>query len=236
MMEDDLQLIERKLAGELSPPEETTFSQRLSQDAEFAEQYALGQMMIASLRDHHLKQEMQGWSKAAARQQKRRRQYGIAAAAAFLLTATAAVWYVSSLQPTPQALYETYYTVYPADPVLRGEPTVDYNQAMRLYQEERYQEAIPLFEELQANDSTDPWIALFLGNSHLNTGETEAAIRYFGQVAEADDAIVRRYGQWYLALSYLRNGDLSASEEQLRSLSEQPGMFQRKAQIMLEEM
>ena len=236
-MEDDLQLIERKLAGELSPPEETTFSQRLSQDTEFAEQYALGQMMIATLRDHHLKQEMQGWSREVVGQRKRRRrQYGIAAAIALLLTTTAGVWYISSLQPTPQALYETYYTVYPADPVLRGEPTVDYNQAMRLYREEQYREAIPLFEELQANDSADVWIALFLGNSYLNTGKTEAAIRYFSQVAQADDAIVRRYGQWYLALSYLKSENQVAAKEQLQQLSEQPGMFQRKAQMMLEEL
>lgn len=236
-MEHDLQLIERKLAGELSAPEEATFSQRLSQDSQFAEQYALGQVMIDTLRDYQLKEEMQSWARAATRRRKRQRtKYALAAGVALLLVTAAGIGYFTTIQPTPQALYETYYTVYPADPLLRGQPTVDYNQAMNLYREEHYQEAIPLFEELQKSDSTDAWIALFLGNSYLNVNQTGAAIQHFKQVAEADDAIVRRYGQWYLALSYLKTGDQPAAEQLLRQLSAQPGMFQNKAQAMLDKL
>ena len=235
-MENDLQLIERKLAGELSAPEEATFSRRLSQDAEFAEQYALGQMMINTLRDYQLKEEMQSWAQEARRQKQRRRQYALAAGVALFLMTAAGIGYLTTLQPTPQSLYETYYTVYPADPLLRGQPTVSYNQAMNLYREERYREAIPLFEELQKSDSTDAWIALFLGNSYLNVDQTDAAVQYFKQVANADDAIVRRYGQWYLALSYLKTGDQPAAEQLLEQLSTQPGMFQNKAQAMLDKL
>ena len=235
-MEDDLYIIDRKLAGELTPPEEETFAQRLRRDPEFAEQYALGQAMIQSLRDHHLKEEMRGWIRAADRRRRRQRwQYGLAAGLALLLLA-AGGWYLGSTQPTPQSLYETYYTVYPADPVLRGEPTVDYNQAMTLYREGRYREAIPLFEELQRIDDSDVWVALFLGNSHLNVDQTDDALRYFGQVAASDDAIIQQYGRWYLALTHLKRGEQAAAQALLISLNEQPGMFRKKAQALLSEL
>ena len=235
-MEDDLYLIDRKLSGELTPPEEETFAQRLQQDPEFAEQYALSQTMIETLREQHLREEMRSWRwETDRRRQRQRWQYGIAAGLALLLLA-AGGWYLSSTQPTPQSLYETYYTVYPADPVLRGEPTVDYNQAMTLYREGRYQEAIPLFEELQATDGADVWTALFLGNSYLNVDRTEEALRYFMQVADSEDAIIRQYGQWYLAMTYLKREEQEAARDLLQTLSDQPGMFQKKAQALLSEL
>ena len=235
-MEDDLYLIDSKLSGELTPAEEKVFAQRLEQDSEFAEQYALSQLMVETLREQHLREEMRGWRRETNRRRQRQRwQYGVAAGLALLLLAGGG-WYLSSTQPTPQSLYETYYTVYPADPVLRGEPTVDYNQAMTLYREGRYAEAIPLFEALQATDQADIWTALFLGNSYLNVDRTPEAVRYFKQVAASEDAIIQQYGRWYLALTYLKREEQEAARALLQRLSDQPGMFQKKAQALLSEL
>ena len=250
-MKHDLQLIDRKLSHELTETEEQVFVQRLARDEDFARQYAFALAAIEALQEQPLRDEIRSWttqsetispevrpSKAITPfpPKKQLPPHWYAIAATVLLLIGLGVWYLNSQSATPESLYETYYTVYPADPVLRGEPTADYSQAMQYYREGQYAQAIPLFEALYQADSTDEWVALFLGNSYLNTDEPEQATRYFEQVAASEDMIVRQYGQWYLALSYLKSNHLDQARVLLTPLSEKPGIFQKKAQAMLREL
>ncbi len=237
LMEEDLMLIEKKLAGELKPDEEAVFKQRLLHDTDFEQQYRQAQEAIALLQQHQdaqLKQELRtlyGDIKTK-RARSRRRYYGMAAAIGFLLIAGLAFWFY---RHQPQQLFQTYYEVYYANS-FRGEVPQAYEQGMIYYQQNDYQQAIPYLERVSQQAAADPQTVLYLGNSYLNTNETEKAIRQFTQGLSLKDAILRQHAAWYLALSYLKKGEKEPAKKQLHEIIRQQGIYQEKAEELLSEL
>ena len=243
MTEEDYLLIDKKLNNELTSDEARAFEQRYAQDPTFAEEYALQQHLVDTLRSQHarqLKQEMKKLHeevKAERRRHRHRWAYAVAATIALLLVAGAAFFYFRA--PTSEALYSAYYHPYRADPLVRGESdsTFSYDQAVQLYRTGQYPDAIPLLEHLLVVDTTHrDKVLLLLGNSHLNGGGLSSAIAYFQQATTSPNPAIQKFATWYLALSYLKNDNISAARPLLESIASHPGMYQAKAKELLKEL
>ena len=231
----DYELIDKKVEGKLTFEEDLHFAERMRQDSEFAEAYRTQHLAIDALQTHHtqaLRTEVkQMYTRVKARRQQKVRWYYAAAAVILLsMVSLAAYWYL--LSPASEQLYATYYTVYPAQRITRGEDTTSYSVGLRLYSEGQYAEAIPYLEPLAATDSLRDRMHLLLGNAYLQTGQLAEAQRVLSKVAASDDALLRQQGQWYLALSYLKQEDTSQARAILEELSLE-GMYQKEASEVL---
>ena len=241
MTEEQQQLLIKKIDGELTPEGERQFAYYLQQDANFAREYALQQGMIAALQSDHeqqLKQQFQAvYRQVEVRHQRRRTiYYRIAAVISLLLLITCVWFYSSDRAPAAPQLFARYYTPYQAAPLVRSKtPDGPYQRASDLYRDGRYDEAIPLLKDALATDtSRQDKLQLLLGNSYLQTDSVALAITRFQAAASSDNMMMQQFGRWYLALSYLRAGDTEAARTILTRISSEPGMYQSKAQQLLQ--
>ena len=235
MTSTDYELIDKKIAGELTPNERQRFTERMQQDPVFAQAYRTQQAAIEALQAHHtqtLRDEVrQMHARVKARRRRTVRRY-YAAAAVVLLGVLGLATYRYTQPPTAQQLYSTYYTVYPAQRVARGDDTTSYETGVSLYARGQYGDAIPYFRQKLIHDSLPDRTRLLLANCYLQTHQPEAAQRVLRSVATSDDALLRQQGQWYLALSYLKQDDFAQARPVLETLAAQ-GMYQKEAREIL---
>lgn len=231
----DYELIDKKIESELTSEEGKRFDERMAQDSEFADAYHTQQLAIETLQMHHtqtLRTEVkQMYSRSKVRRQQKVRWYYAAAAVVLLsMVSLATYWYL--LPPASEQLYATYYTVYPAQRITRGEDTTSYSVGMRLYDNSEYAAAIPYLQQLATTDSLYDRTHLLLGNAYLQTGQLAKAQEVLSPVAASKDALLRQQGQWYLTLSYLKQNNISQARAILEELSLE-GMYQKEAKEIL---
>ena len=232
-MHDQDDLIEKKLDGTLSAAEMRRFEELLRTDPAFAQAYATQRGMIAALRERYkenLHQQLEiGYQTYQENRRQRQGYYGLAAV---LLVAVLGGWFWLSID---QPLFDRYYQPYEAV-VYRGASSSTANQAVIHYHQEQYVEAIPLLQSLQqTGDNTEYW-TLLLGNVYLQLDSITQAIEQFAQVATSSHHSYSQYGSWYLAMGHLRDKNMTAARETLQHIARQPGLFQHKAQQLLQEL
>jgi hypothetical protein len=243
MTEADYVLIDKKLSEELTLDEERSFKQRYAQSTAFAEEYRLQRQLVDTLRSQHnqqLKNEMKALhEEVKAERGKRRYHWPYAVAATIVLLLMVGTWFYQATYPSSsEDLFAAYYTPYRADPLVRSESesVSIYDRATQLYRTEQYRDVIPLLEHLLATDTTQrDKVLLLLGNSHLKDGMISSAIAYFRQATKSSNPIMQERATWYLALSYLRDENITAARPLLESIASHPGMYQAKAKALLEE-
>ncbi|MGB3849282.1 MAG: hypothetical protein WA958_04895 [Tunicatimonas sp.] len=226
-------LIEKKLDNTLTAEEARRFDDLLRADPAFAQAYATQQGMVTSLREHYredLHRQLEaGYQSYQQTRQWQRRYFGIAAT---LLIGLLGGWFWFS---TDQSLYNQYYHPYEV-PVYRSS-SLPVNQATVYYNQEQYAEAVPLLKSLQQSEDHTAYWSLLLGNAYLQLDSTTQAIDQFERVAaQSSNNNYTQYGRWYLAISYLRDKNITATRETLQPIARQPGLFQQKARQLLEEL
>ena len=233
----DYELIDKKIEGELTFEEGKRFDEQMAQDSEFADAYHTQQLAIETLQMHYtqtLRTEVkQMYTQVKARRQQKVRWYYAAAVILLSMVSLATYWYL--LPPASEQLYATYYTVYPAQRITRGEDTTSYSVGMRLYNNSEYAAAIPYLQQLTTTDSLHDRTHLLLGNAYLQTRQLAKAQEVLSPVAASEDALLRQQGQWYLALSYLKQNNISQARAILEELSLE-GMYQKEAAEILDDL
>jgi tetratricopeptide (TPR) repeat protein len=182
-----------------------------------------------------------------------------AAAAALVLVALLAVWWTSrgpersgpvadapsrdvpapAPTPTPseEALLELAQVAPPAyeETVLRGgEDTL--RQAMRLYREGRYGDAIRGLEAAMARNPQADHVIFFLGASYLLDGQTGPAIDALRIVAERPESPFSEEARFYLAKALIRDRRLEDAKAELEKLASSDGAWATDARDLLERL
>lgn len=231
-MHDQDDLIEKKLDGTLTAEESQHFKVLLRTDPAFAQAYATQRGMITALREHYkedLHQQLEAGYQTYRENRRRQSYYGIAAV---LLLALLGGWFWFG---TDQSLFDRYYQPYEA--VVYRSASSAANEAIIYYNQEQYAETIPLLQSLQQSGDSIAYWTLLLGNAYLQLDSTTQAIDQFTQVAAvSSNNTYTQYGRWYLVMSYLKNKDTTSAREALQLIARQPGLFQQKAQQLLEEL
>ena len=228
-MEQDDELIYKKLSGALTADEALLFDHRLAMDEAFAEEYAFQWSAVEQLAQSEglMKEKLQRAYRAVQSKRQRRQQRGrwMAAAAVVLLLGLGA--YLWGTRPAAAPLFEQYYTLYQPYPAVRGaSPEASLASALRYYQQGNYAEAAIDFQALPSSATR----ALYLGNCYWQLGEVATARSYFDTAQTQGDAILRQHAEWYLVLCHLRQGDLIRVKEGLRRVLNQQGLYYKEAQ------
>ena len=92
-------------------------------------------------------------------------------------------------------------------------------QAEAYYKAKEYASALPLLKQLLAKHPEESNLKIACGNAHLAIGQTEEAILHFESIIQIDDPLFSDQARWYLALSYLKKGQVSKTKELLTQLA-----------------
>ncbi len=164
----------------------------------------------------------------------------IGIAATICLIALAGNWWlkkdhrmaISAFEPLPTAIAKT-------DIQRSGLNSLDeIQEALLLYEQGDFENAIPLFEHaLQSNNRDSSILNLYYGISLLGNGNAGEAIEPLQRAGANKEKNVplQRASSWYLALAYLANGNNEESLNILKTLKKENGDFQKDASELLEK-
>jgi len=136
-------------------------------------------------------------------------------------------------------LFTRYYEPYPnvADFIERGEsPSGVQTEALQLYEQGHYQEALERFERYFQSLPTESDILFYAGISCIETNQLEKAEIYLQQAARQPSNVFAAQAQWYLALIHLKKNNRRQARQQLQVLTRYTDIYKHKANQLLKEL
>lgn len=258
--------IERYLAGEMSEEERQAFELQIEADPNLQRDLALYQEIdkMYDEQDWSISQQPSDQQRAYESQLQSEEQKRIAAnirkaekqyfetakkpvakfsrlyfyAAASVALLILALAFFGGSDPNTAALFAEYkqWESLPSLTV-RGEQSV-MSRAEAYFVQGEYDEAARLLQSyFAANPDTINTTALiYLGASQLELNQTADAINTFTQLKESD-TLDRDKADWYLALGYLKGGNLNDAKTILETITKTAGSYNRdQAAALLEEL
>ncbi|MDY8138477.1 hypothetical protein [Aquimarina sp. 2201CG5-10] len=157
----------------------------------------------------------------------------IAASIIVLLGIGAILW--STIEPGDKMtdLYLSYYVAYPVEDATRGGTKDDLDAIMTDYVKKNYDKVINALETSPLLSDKEQ-LRLYLGNSFLNNNQEEKAILQFQNI-QADSRFYED-ANWYLALTYLKLGEVKKIPPLLQEIIQYNGIYKNKASKLLDEL
>ena len=244
MQEEDYQLIDRYLAGQLNEKEKKTVEARLESDPSFAEAMQLEREMALFLRQQPQRERLKEQFATLGEKyftepppaRKEVRILGLSrfqwlVAAGFALAVVAGALLFTQLQ---QPLYEQYNQHPPLALTEKASDGVNLSQVEQAFNTGRYQEALEGLDQYLAAHPDDLTAQLYKGIAALELKKYEVAIPIFDALRQSGSDL-QDYGAWYLALTYLRQGDRARCRALLQQIPKSSELKGR-AEALLEEL
>ena len=163
----------------------------------------------------------------------------IAAAASALLLVAASYLFLIPQSPGPENLFGKYFQPDPDLISTRSSPDSAHDllgSALSYYNAGEDTRAIPLLREYHLKSPGDTLAGLYLGISYLMAERPEESIPEFKVHPGIRGRAFAEVYEWYLALSYLRAGNMAESKSLLLPLSKGHSVYAAKARLLLTEL
>ncbi len=163
-----------------------------------------------------------------------------------IFQAVAAVFILSllifkSLTPgfSPDNLYSSYYEPLESNSFqFRGnapDAVSKLQQGVDFYLIKEYDKAETTFDNLRQTDSNRPELLLYSGLNKMGQNNFKSAIPYFSNLLNLENQFVPE-AQWYLALCYMKTGELPKARALMVVVSENEGIYKNKALKILKSL
>jgi tetratricopeptide (TPR) repeat protein len=230
-------VIDRHLRNELTGEEAKQLEELIQKDPDFANSLALHKEIQFTLADKGLRNFQQLVKEAdeayaaappSAAPRKIIPLYLKIAASVALLVAIGAAIFLMRTPPSHTDLFNEYFATYSAPVNFRSGDSPyadeDWKQALAYYDGGHYEEAIPYLTKVIANKPSNKLAQLLRGVGHLALGATAEAEQDFNALIEQGENLFVDQAKWYLALTYLKQGDTEKAKSLLDALrQEKPG-------------
>jgi predicted Zn-dependent protease len=239
MDQKDTSLLDQYFDNLLSPDERKAVEARVQNEPELAASFALRQEQADWLGREAGRRAMQAQtadlgteffgvqaSTPAPMQVSWSRRW-LAAAAAITLLAVA-VWFLNRTETPAYAAYSQHA---PLQLTQRGNVEATKLAAETAFNSGKYEEALPLIQQLRSQQPDQVVLALYEGICCLETGRNTEANTIFQSIANGNSAL-KGEGTWYLALNYWKNGDIERCKSTLRLLQPSDDRFEQAQQIL----
>ncbi|MEO1410310.1 MAG: tetratricopeptide repeat protein [Bacteroidota bacterium] len=241
MATDETSMIDDYLLDRLPPEDRRAFETRLAQDSGLAGRVAERRQLLTQIEiygDHLIKQRLRTIHQREAStppSPTRRRWWPLLLLALALLALL--LWWALR-RPSPQQLYADYYQTYPLSLSQRATEQPDpLAQIDRHYQNGEFDRALPLLEQSLREAPDQSQLRLALAITYLELDRPAAAETALRELLANDFDPFREQAQWYLALLYLKRGELTRVRPYLESLAaEEGGDFYKRARRLLGEL
>ncbi len=235
--QDIFERIERYMQGEMTEQEKSAFEAEIATNPDLQREMEKHKELVDALKDQEILdfrrkiQTIEGKEKAQARSL-RKRLMRFAAAIVLIIGLTAVIWY--TFRADTKNLYENYFTAYPVESQIRGSEVEGISNALDLYKDGEYEEAIPGLEQMLMKEPENGLLKIYLGNSLMEFNEMRKAVGLFtefnSEMAYYEEA------RWYLALAYLKMDQKESSKSVLKEIIEYDGIYKDKAESLLIEL
>lgn len=226
----------------MSAEEAAAFENNLETDPQFREEFDFNKDLLESMRIHYksvLKDKLQSLEEPAEDSQKKGNQRrffqitGIAAAIALLLAVGYGLFFTPS---DPQGIFEQHFTPYynVLNGTERSAGNVSGDLAMRLYEQQQYEEALVVFREAIRQHPDNTGLLFYKALSHLSVTQSDSAIAALNQVVNEPEGQLQEPARWYLGLAYLQKGDVGQATEMFTTIKASGDSYSERASEILE--
>ena len=245
MDQQNIELIDNYLKGNLSDSAVHQFEQKLKLDTAFSAAVALQKDVISGIESHfdaQLKEKLQLVEEGFVKPEEETKVIPIrnwkplaVAASVVLIVALGYLKFFNT--PNPQEVYLSYYEPYPniVSPSERSAESQK-QDAMAFYEKGEYETAVSLFETDLATSPNSDYLQFYMALSQLSLKNSEQSVELFQNVANQKDSKFQAPAAWYLALAYIQAGDISNTKKQLQSIISEGGDYAKRAEKLLGEL
>jgi tetratricopeptide (TPR) repeat protein len=245
--EEEIELIERYLANELSESEGDAFNRRLVEDKEFSStfremhelvegiKHAGRKNILAKLEEYESKFPEIEVSKTKLINISKQWYIGIAASIMVVVASSVLVYKFSSGSDT-EGLYKEFYTSYPniVNPTQRNDTsTYLINSGFKEYDLGNYEAAVEEFQKVL--ELSDGDVLLYLGLSYMEIEKYEEAIIYLEKYLQTYTKFEHQTN-WYLALALIKINEVDKASSQLQKLTVSNSSYADKAKVILNQL
>lgn len=92
-------------------------------------------------------------------------------------------------------------------------------EALISYNQKNYQDAISIFNEILASDSSNIAVAFYAGVSYIETEDYNNAIKLFNHIIIDQNNLYIEHAEWFLALCYLKTGNKDKAIKEFEKIS-----------------
>jgi tetratricopeptide (TPR) repeat protein len=241
MSSDKEILIEKYFENQLSEEENVLFKTYLTNDEDFKTTFEFEKSVknsIHFLERDSLKSMLKGFEEQPLKKPFRLNNWLWMSVAAMVIIGLF-VWLSSENQSNSQELYLSYYQSYPnvVAPVVRGENIQDEKlKAFEAYEQEKYQLASTLFHQI-FNKTKEEYAIFYESQCYFSLGETQKGISLIETKIFTDEKYpFKTQQQWYLALGYLKLGEIEKAKKYLQVLINYDNIQKQKAEELLKEL
>lgn len=231
--ENDIETIDRYLAGDLNPVEREAFEKRLLDDEALTEQLAHTRLAIEGIQANAVRERIKLLHENYLENRTRNLYRYISGIAASLIVLVLASYFLIFRNQSQQAKnFYAYFAPYPSPVNVRGEGSNDHQLAMVYYQREEFSKAVEAFKRIGPAVYTQE-IKFYFGVSLLGNKQPGEASVIFEELRSNSthyDEPVR----WYLALSYLESGEHEKAKSLLLQIEKGDYQFDSAQELLSE--
>ena len=236
MEEFDIERLKDYLNNRLSKEEKAAIENRLESDPEFKTQFKIHESLLEGIEYHFDKQLKQSLKDHETKGKKRKLYVAMAVAASFLAIAIFSyqMLYVSvNDSEIFLKYYKPYYNV--IDEPQRNSTSANDGSVFQLYDKGEYHKAIAGLRNSLAISPQNLEASFYLGLSYLAVNQLDSAVLYLNKSSQQVSAFLEP-AQWYLGLAYLKSGKTGTAKKVFREISNKPGGYRNRAEVILEEL
>jgi len=242
MKSSKIELLEKRLFGELDRNEKYQFDLLLVNDVNFASDYSLiteildysANNKLYDLREKlniiHDEEVQTSTSRIIRMPQVLRYAASIAAVMLIVLGS----YYLIDRQTNTDALFQQYYHIDEVYLNTRGGdafPASKLEEGLVLFENNEYQRSLEVFESLSGSITA----TYYSGVANMELGEYDIAIFKFDQVIENYLNVFYDQANWYKGLCLVKNNKLKEAKKIFTSISKSDSYYKNQAKEILEE-
>lgn len=243
----NLETIEKYIDGELADKELINFEELISTNSSLNRDYQLSLEINNSIIEDDVLQLRETLDymynddfkvkRLSNRFSKRKIFY--AAASIALLVATGGLYKsITSSKMSNSSIFEKYYHPYEVAVTYRsGNTEVDrvFLSALQKYEEQDYEKAMMLFEQLLEVKENDMALNLYSGITYMEEEEYQNASTSFNSIIENNNNLFVEHAKWYLSLCYVITEDKENAIKLLDELVQEDSYYKKDARRILRE-
>jgi tetratricopeptide (TPR) repeat protein len=247
-MDKNKHLISKYLEGELNPIEARDFEDALAQDHELQEELDLYREVDEALSDtevldlraqlNEIHEELSPQiEKITRKSSKRVLRYAVAASIAVVISLGTYSLFFKKVNDTK--IVSQFYKPYDVTLVNRSantELTAVMGEALYLYDNGKYKEAIVLFEQILASNPELMASHLYSGISYMELKEYTRAGVSFNTVIEQNDNLYIEQAEFYLGMVFILTEQRDKALEQFRKIKKADGFYHDEAAKILRKL
>lgn len=151
--------------------------------------------------------------------------------AAMLVLAFTSILYFQNKQPSHESLFTEYFKPYPNTiPLVRGEESAGLlESAMVEYESEKYKESLIILQNLLYREPENDNACFYAGISYLCLNDPQSAMGLLQKVVNNKRSDLADQATWYLALAYIKQGNIQAAKISLNDLCSKENDFKEKS-------